>query len=117
MSAAVPVESKPIAPLAERLPYQFPGHEMLEEAEAFPYDLLAAKAQIASVTRDEGELVEVPTNLLQFVQRARGDCRRHGSGSAVHVNSLPGEVACPFGHQVADDIRDLFRLANVSERH
>jgi len=50
MSAVVPVESKPIAPLAERLPYQFPGHEMLEEAEAFPYDLLAAKAQIAAAT-------------------------------------------------------------------
>ncbi len=53
MSAAVPVESKPIAPLAERLPYQFPGHEMLEEAEAFPYDLLAAKAQIAAATLEQ----------------------------------------------------------------
>ena len=50
LSAAVPVAPKLTAPPAERLPYQFPGHEMLEDAEAFPYDLLAAKAQIAAAT-------------------------------------------------------------------
>ena len=39
---------KPVAVPQERVPYQLPDTSILDDAEAFPYDVLAAKAQIAA---------------------------------------------------------------------
>ena len=134
MTAVAPVEPKPITPPAERQPYQFPGHEMLEEAEAFPYDLLAAKAQIAAATLERTfqefglniKVVEIDTGpvITQFELELEKGLRLSkvvalADDLAVALRVPSVRVVSPIpgkntvGVEVPNDVRVMVRLKEL----
>ncbi|MBS0206141.1 MAG: DNA translocase FtsK [Planctomycetes bacterium] len=118
----------------ERLPFQLPDASLLEDAEAFPYDVLAAKAQIAAATlertfEDFGlnvKVVEIDTGpvITQFELELEKGLRLSkvtalADDLAIALRVASVRVVAPIpgkntvGVEVPNDVRVMVRLKEL----
>lgn len=132
MTASVPQATVP--PVAERIPHRLPETAILDDAEAFPYDVLAAKAQIAAATLEKTfqefglnvKVVEIDTGpvITQFELELEKGLRLSKVTSladdlaiALRVPSvrviapIPGKNT--VGVEVPNDVRVMVRLKEL----
>ena len=134
MRSLVPAAPKPIAPAAEKRTYQLPDDSLLEEAEAFPYDVLAAKAQIAAATLERAfqdfnlniKVVEIDTGpvITQFelelekgLRLSKVTALADDLAIALRVPSVRVVAPIPgkntVGVEVPNDVRVMVRLKEL----
>lgn len=134
MKAFVAAEPKLLAPPAERLPYQLPDASLLEEAEAFPYDVLATKAQVAAATLERTfnefglnvKVVEIDTGpvITQFelelekgLRLSKVTALADDLAIALRVPSVRVVAPIPgkntVGVEVPNDVRVMVRLKEL----
>lgn len=123
-----------VEPPAERLPFQLPDATLLEDAEAFPYDVLAAKAQIAAATLEQTfadfglnvKVVEIDTGpvITQFelelekgLRLSKVTALADDLAIALRVPSVRVVAPIPgkntVGVEVPNDIRVMVRLKEL----
>ncbi|MBM4074056.1 MAG: DNA translocase FtsK, partial [Planctomycetes bacterium] len=129
-NSVIPLATEPI----ERQPYQLPGREILEEAEAFPYDILAAKAQTAAATLEQTftefglnvKVVEIDTGpvITQFelelekgLRLSKVTALAEDLAIALRVPSVRVVAPIPgkntVGVEVPNDVRVMVRLKEL----
>jgi len=123
-----------VAPPADRPPFQLPDCSLLEDAEAFPYDILAAKAQVAAATlertfEDFGlhvKVVEIDTGpvITQFelelekgLRLSKVTALADDLAIALRVPSVRVVAPIPgkntVGVEVPNDVRVMVRLKEL----
>lgn len=134
MKSATTVATTPVATPVERQPFQLPDSSLLEEAEAFPYDVLAAKAQLAAATlertfEDFGlnvKVVEIDTGpvITQFelelekgLRLSKVTALADDLAIALRVPSVRVVAPIPgkntVGVEVPNDVRVMVRLKEL----
>ena len=134
MRTLVTAEPKPIARPNEKRTYQLPDDSLLEEAEAFPYDVLAAKAQIAAATLERAfqdfnlniKVVEIDTGpvITQFelelekgLRLSKVTALADDLAIALRVPSVRVVAPIPgkntVGVEVPNDVRVMVRLKEL----
>ncbi|MDB5344682.1 MAG: Cell division protein FtsK [Schlesneria sp.] len=134
MKSATAIATKPVASPVERLPFQLPDSSLLEDAEAFPYDVLAAKAQLAAATlertfEDFGlnvKVVEIDTGpvITQFelelekgLRLSKVTALADDLAIALRVPSVRVVAPIPgkntVGVEVPNDVRVMVRLKEL----
>jgi len=134
MRSIVSATPKPIAPPPEKRTYQLPDDSLLEEAEAFPYDVLAAKAQIAAATLERAfqdfnlniKVVEIDTGpvITQFelelekgLRLSKVTALADDLAIALRVPSVRVVAPIPgkntVGVEVPNDVRVMVRLKEL----
>ena len=134
MKSLVNAEPKPIARPTEKRMYQLPDDSLLEEAEAFPYDVLAAKAQIAAATLERAfqdfnlniKVVEIDTGpvITQFelelekgLRLSKVTALADDLAIALRVPSVRVVAPIPgkntVGVEVPNDVRVMVRLKEL----
>jgi S-DNA-T family DNA segregation ATPase FtsK/SpoIIIE len=134
MKSATEIATKPVAAPIERLPFQLPDSSLLEDAEAFPYDVLAAKAQLAAATlertfEDFGlnvKVVEIDTGpvITQFelelekgLRLSKVTALADDLAIALRVPSVRVVAPIPgkntVGVEVPNDVRVMVRLKEL----
>lgn len=132
-STVASAPAKSIEP-EERPPFQLPDASLLEDAEAFPYDILAAKAQIAAATlertfEDFGlnvKVVEIDTGpvITQFELELEKGLRLSkvtalADDLAIALRVASVRVVAPIpgkntvGVEVPNDVRVMVRLKEL----
>lgn len=128
------VATKAAAPPVDRPPFQLPDSSLLEDAEAFPYDVLAAKAQLAAATlertfEDFGlnvKVVEIDTGpvITQFelelekgLRLSKVTALADDLAIALRVPSVRVVAPIPgkntVGVEVPNDVRVMVRLKEL----
>lgn len=128
------VATKAVAPPVDRPPFQLPDSSLLEDAEAFPYDVLAAKAQLAAATlertfEDFGlnvKVVEIDTGpvITQFelelekgLRLSKVTALADDLAIALRVPSVRVVAPIPgkntVGVEVPNDVRVMVRLKEL----
>jgi S-DNA-T family DNA segregation ATPase FtsK/SpoIIIE len=123
-----------VAPPADRPPFQLPDCSLLEDAEAFPYDILASKAQVAAATlertfEDFGlhvKVVEIDTGpvITQFelelekgLRLSKVTALADDLAIALRVPSVRVVAPIPgkntVGVEVPNDVRVMVRLKEL----
>jgi DNA segregation ATPase FtsK/SpoIIIE, S-DNA-T family len=134
MRSIVSATPKTIAPPTEKRTYQLPDDSLLEEAEAFPYDVLAAKAQIAAATLERAfqdfnlniKVVEIDTGpvITQFelelekgLRLSKVTALADDLAIALRVPSVRVVAPIPgkntVGVEVPNDVRVMVRLKEL----
>jgi DNA segregation ATPase FtsK/SpoIIIE, S-DNA-T family len=134
MRASTTLPPAPKEEPVDRPPFQLPDSSLLEEAEAFPYDLLASKAQVAAVTLEQTfqdfglnvKVVEVDTGpvITQFELELEKGLRLSKVTSladdlaiALRVPSVRVVAPIPgkntVGVEVPNDVRVMVRLKEL----
>ena len=131
---AVAAEARSVPATATRVPYRLPDTSILEDAEAFPYDLLASKARVAAATLEKTfqefglnvKVVEIDTGpvITQFELELEKGLRLSKVTSladdlaiALRVSSvrviapIPGKNT--VGVEVPNDVRVMVRLKEL----
>jgi len=134
MKASSTVESKPVETPSDPKPFQLPDDSLLEDAEAFPYDILASKAQIAAATLEQTfqdfglnvKVVEIDTGpvITQFelelekgLRLSKVTALADDLAIALRVPSV--RVVAPIagrntvGVEVPNDVRVMVRLKEL----
>lgn len=127
------VETKVVAPV-ERAPFQLPDASLLEDAEAFPYDVLASKAQVAAATLERTfadfglnvKVVEIDTGpvITQFelelekgLRLSKVTALADDLAIALRVPSVRVVAPIPgkntVGVEVPNDVRVMVRLKEL----
>ena len=122
--------------LASREPYQLPDTDILDDAEAFPYDLLAARAQVAAATLEKTflefglnvKVVEIDTGpvITQFELELEKGLRlakvtNLADDLAIGLRVPAVRVIAPIpgkntvGVEVPNDVRVMVRLKELIE--
>jgi S-DNA-T family DNA segregation ATPase FtsK/SpoIIIE len=130
---SVATDEKPEPP-AEQPPFQLPDASLLEDAEAFPYDVLAAKAQIAAATLERAfddfglnvKVVEIDTGpvITQFELELEKGLRLSkitalADDLAIALRVASVRVVAPIpgkntvGVEVPNDVRVMVRLKEL----
>ena len=134
MKAALSTALKPVEAPVDQQPFQLPDETLLEDAEAFPYDILAAKAQIAAATLEQTfqdfglnvKVVEIDTGpvITQFelelekgLRLSKVTALADDLAIALRVPSV--RVVAPIagrntvGVEVPNDVRVMVRLKEL----
>lgn len=122
------------APIPERVPFRLPDATLLEDAEAFPYDILASKAQVAAATLEQTfadfglnvRVVEIDTGpvITQFelelekgLRLSKVTALADDLAIALRVPSVRVVAPIPgkntVGVEVPNDIRVMVRLKEL----
>ncbi len=134
MRSVAVTEVKPEPPAADRPPFRLPDCTLLEDAEAFPYDVLAAKAQIAAATLERAfedfglnvKVVEIDTGpvITQFELELEKGLRLSkitalADDLAIALRVASVRVVAPIpgkntvGVEVPNDVRVMVRLKEL----
>jgi len=126
--------AKPVEPQIDQPPFQLPDASLLEDAEAFPYDILASKAQVAAATlertfEDFGlnvKVVEIDTGpvITQFelelekgLRLSKVTALADDLAIALRVPSVRVVAPIPgkntVGVEVPNDVRVMVRLKEL----
>lgn len=133
MKSKTTVEAKPVEPV-NRPPFQLPDASLLEDAEAFPYDELASKAQVAAATLERTfadfglnvKVVEIDTGpvITQFelelekgLRLSKVTALADDLAIALRVPSVRVVAPIPgkntVGVEVPNDVRVMVRLKEL----
>lgn len=125
---------KQVETIVDRPPFQLPDESLLEDSEAFPYDVLAAKAQVAAVTLEQTfadfglnvKVVEIDTGpvITQFelelekgLRLSKVTALADDLAIALRVPSVRVVAPIPgkntVGVEVPNDVRVMVRLKEL----